>query len=90
MPFISDTEAKEIAKRIFSPEDYEDFVETMELMRHFEECVAEGKPSDRCKFKSLEENLSWCRLGLKIKGDTFEDYLQKILIFKLQGEKPWE
>ena len=79
MGFMSDVEAKQIAKRIFCAEDFDHFVETLERMRHLQDCIAERKPSDLCRCENLEENLRWCRVGLKIEECRFDDYFQRIL-----------
>ena len=52
----------------------------MELMRHFESCVATSTPSPHCGHADLAENLKWCQLGLKIERAGFEDLLGEILL----------
>jgi hypothetical protein len=78
--YITDIDAIEQAKHILLPDEYEHFVETTKLMRHFEECIIEGKPSDLYTGDGdLEANLKWCGIGLKISATTFEAYLHDIL-----------
>jgi hypothetical protein len=41
--------------------------------------VANNTPSPHCRHTDHEKNLAWCRLGLRIEGDAFENYLQTII-----------
>jgi hypothetical protein len=79
MGFISDIEAMEIAKLIFSEDDYAAFDQARERMRHFEWCIATNTPSPDCIHTDQVKNLAWCRLGLDIEGAVFEDYVGQVI-----------
>ena len=79
MGFITDAYATKIAKRLLSEEEFADFEQCRDQMRHFEDCLASNIPSPLCKFTDPAENLNWCRLGLMIQSGCFEDYLQRII-----------
>jgi hypothetical protein len=77
--FITDADATKIAKRLFSEEAFADFERRRDLTRHFEDCLENNTPSPHCTYTDLAENLRWCRIGLRIEGAAFEDYLQQII-----------
>jgi hypothetical protein len=86
MGWISDSNAKEIAAKSFPAEEYEDFLYHLTRMRHLHECVVTNTPSEHCKFTDLAENLSWCRVGIKIHEAPFEHYMQRVIMHR-EAEK---
>ena len=72
MPHISDADAMKLGKKYLSEEEFVEFSTRLELMRHFEECVATNSSSPHCRFADPIENLEWCDLALHIEATGFE------------------
>jgi hypothetical protein len=88
MPFISDEDTLKLAKQYLSGDQCAHMAYHLEMMRHLDDCLATGTPSDRCP-RDPSENLLWCSVGVKIHEAEFEDLMQ-LLLYKHEhgGEDP--
>jgi hypothetical protein len=74
--------ADEIAKKIFSPKQYEDYCSQREMQLHFLDCVATKTPSERCTLTDPTENLKWCAYKVEMLDRYLENYYQDILVYE--------